>query len=179
MITVRPDSFTKVEFTVDEVVAVAAEVMGRVDGVDPELDVELVIDEDQPTTRTAIVSLDPVEFRLDSGALEDTRNPRHLGVEAASVTLAALFVEHLDRLDPVFGAPPVGEPSDLALKIAWSAYTHGRVQRLGYRVHQPKHRYDFRNRHGFSDAADEAFDGLWSATDLTWADIVSRCPRVS
>lgn len=175
MITVRPDTFTKVEFTAEEIAAVAAEVMERV-GVDGDLDVELVVDDDQPTTRMRIASLDPVVFELDSGALEDTRNPRTFGVELASVSLASLFVEYLDRVDPAFGAPPVGEPSDLAEKIAWSAYTHGRVERLGYRVHQPKHRYNFRNRHGFSDAADEAFDQLWSATGLSWSAIVARCP---
>lgn len=172
MITVQPESFTKIEFTTDQIRSVAAEVMERIDGVDDELSVLLVIDDDQPTTRMAIASLDPVEFHLDSGALEDTRHPRHFGVEMASVSLASLFIEYLDRLDPAFKAPPVGEPTDLAEKIAWSAYTHGRVQRLGYRVHKPKHLYNFRNRLGFSDAADQTFESLWSATDLTWADIL-------
>lgn len=175
MITVSPERFTKVEFTADEIRSVAAEVMGRVEGIAADLDVELVVDDDQPTTRTSIASLDPVVFHLDSGALEDTREPRHFGVEMASVSLAALFIEYLDRLDPVFGAPPVGEPTDFAEKIAWSAYTHGRVQRLGYRVYQPKHRYNFRNRHGFSDAADQAFDALWAGQGLTWPDILARC----
>ena len=175
MITVTPGTFTKVEFAVSDIESVAAEVMGSMDGVSPDLAVELVVDEDQPTTRMAIASVDPVVFQLDSGALEDTRHPRHFGVEMASVSLASLFVEYLDRLDAAFGAPPVGEPSDLAAKIAWSAYTHGRVQRLGYRIHKPKHLYNFRNRHGFSDAADRAFEALWSGSDLTWADIGAIC----
>lgn len=178
MIRIAPDTFTKVEFSTEEIRAVASEVMHRVDGIADDLDVELVIDEDQPTTRMAIASVDPVVFHLDSGALENTREPRRFGVEMASVSLASLFVEYLDRVDPSFGAPPVGEPADFAQKIAWSAYTHGRVQRLGYRVHQPKHRYNFRNRHGFSDAADQAFDALWSASGLTWADILAYCPAV-
>ena len=176
MITVRPDSFSMVEFTADEIVTAATEVMGRIDGVDDDLDVELVVDEDQPTTRMRIASLDPVVIELDSGALEDTRHPRTFGAEMASVSLASLFVEYLDRLDPAFEAPPVGEPTDLAQKAAWSAYTHGRVHRLGYRVHRPKHLYNFRNRHGFSDAADATFDWLWSATGLTWPDVLARCP---
>lgn len=178
MVTVTPSSFTKVEFDIEEILEVAAEVMGRIEAVPDDLPVELVVDEDQPTTTMAITSLDPVVFALDSGALEDTREPRHLGVEMASVSLASLFIEYLDRLDDSFGAPEVGEPADLAEKIAWSAYTHGRVQRLGYRVHKPKHLYNFRNRHGFSDAADQAFDALWEATDLTWSEILAFCPSL-
>ena len=33
--------------------------------------------------------------------------------------------------------------------------------------------YQFRNRHGFTDASDAAFDRLWSADGLSWADISS------
>lgn len=176
MITVSPVSFTKVEFSTEEILGVAAEVMGRIDALPDDLAVELVIDEDQPTTRMAITSLAPLVFALDSGALEDTRHPRNFGVEMASVSLASLFVEYLDRTNEAFGAPEVGEPSDFVEKIAWSAYTHGRVQRLGYRIHKPKHLYNFRNRHGFSDAADQAFEALWAATDLTWAEIQALCP---
>lgn len=175
MIRIAPQTFTKVEFTADDIQSVVREVIARIDQIaDP--DVELVIDEDQPTTRLSIAALDPLVFHLDSGALEDTRKPRHFGVEMASVSIASLFIEYLDRIDPSFGAPPVGQPEDLAQRIAWSAHTHGRVQRLGYRVHQPKHRYNFRNRHGFSDAADRAFDTLWTAEALTWADIIALCP---
>ena len=92
------------------------------------------------------------------------------------MSLAALFIEYLDRINPEFGAPPLGEPSDFAQKVAWSASIHGRVERLGYRIHKPKHLYNFRNRHGFSDAADQAFDALWNAPDPTWAGILERCP---
>ena len=175
MVTVEPTSFTKVGFATEEILGVATEVMGRIEAVPDNLEVELVIDEDQPTTTMAITSLDPVVFALDSGALEDTRHPRQFGVEMASVSLASLFIEYLDRIDDSFGAPELGEPTDFAEKIAWSAYTHGRVQRLGYRIHKPKHLYNFRNRHGFSDAADQVFEALWEATDLTWADILALC----
>jgi hypothetical protein len=179
VINVSPEKFTKVDFSAEEIRSVASEVMQRTGGRSDDLVVELVIDEDQPTTRMAIASLEPLVFRLDSGALEDTREPRQFGEEMASVSLAALFVEYRDRVDPSFGAPPVGEPTDLAQRAAWSAYTHGRVQRFGYRVHQPKHRYNFRNRHGFSDAADQAFDALWSAAGLTWVDILAYCPQAT
>ncbi len=176
MVVVSPTSFTKVEFSTEEILGVASEVMGRMDAFPGDLDVELIIDEDQPTTTMAISSLDPLVLSLDSGALENTRHPRTFGVEMASVSLASLFIEYLDRIDDAFGAPEVGEPSDFGEKIAWSAYTHGRVQRLGYRIHKPKHLYNFRNRHGFSDTADQAFEALWAANHLTWADILALCP---
>ncbi len=178
MITITPDTFTKVQYDADEIAAVVAEVRSRVDGVPDDLDVELVIAEDEPTTRMSITSLEPLVFSVEGGCLENTRKPRHFGVEMASVTLAALFIEYLDRTDPAFGAPPLGEPTDLAEKVAWSAAIHGRVERLGYRIHQPKHRYNFRNRLGFSDAADEAFDALWAGRATTWTAIVDACPSV-
>lgn len=176
MITVTPDTYSKVEYDSAEIAAVVAEVRNRIAAIPDDLTVELVIDEEQPTTRMSITSLDPLVFAVEGGCLEDTRKPRHFGAEMASVSLAALFVEYLDRTNPEFGAPPLGEPSDFAQKIAWSASIHGRVERLGYRIHRPKHLYNFRNRHGFSDAADQAFDALWSATDPSWVGILGLCP---
>jgi len=38
-------------------------------------------------------------------------------------------------------------------------------------VQRQRRLYQFRNRHGFTDAADAAFAKLWEADDLTWADI--------
>lgn len=178
MISVSPSTFTKVEYRLDQIVPVVEEVRATIGAGTGLVDsnVELVIDEDQPTARMAVTSLDPIVFALDSGAFEDTRMPREFGVEIASVSLASLFLEYLDRSDDAFGAPELGQPADLADKIAWSVYTHARVQRAGYRVHKPKHLYNFRNRHGFSDAADQAFEALWTREKLTYADILGCCP---
>lgn len=178
MISVSPSTFTKVEYQLDQIVAVVEEVQATI-GAGTGLagrDVELVIDEDQPTARMAVTSIDPIVFALDSGAFEDTRRPREFGIELASVSMASLFLEYLDRADEAFGAPELGQPTDLADKVAWSVYIHARVQRAGYRVHKPKHLYNFRNRHGFSDAADQAFEALWVREDLTYADILGCCP---
>ena len=45
--------------------------------------------------------------------------------------------------------------------------------RLGYRHYNNYQRrlYHFRNRHGFTDAADAAFQRLWEAESLTWDEI--------
>ena len=47
----------------------------------------------------------------------------------------------------------------------------GRVARMGYPVRRQRYLYAFRNRHGFTDAADGAFEELWSGEDLSWADL--------
>ena len=47
----------------------------------------------------------------------------------------------------------------------------GRLERLGYRAQRQRRLYHFRNRHGFTDVADAAFERLWTADGLTWADI--------
>ena len=54
-------------------------------------------------------------------------------------------------------------------------YCVGRLVRLGYKHHDNRQRrlYHFRSRHGFSDAADSAFERLWTADSLTWPDIKS------
>jgi hypothetical protein len=62
----------------------------------------------------------------------------------------------------------------LPQSVAWDAYCVGRLVRLGYTHYDNRQRrlYHFRNRHGFSDAADEAFDRLWIGDGLSWSDIV-------
>ena len=55
--------------------------------------------------------------------------------------------------------------------MAWEVYAAGRLARTGQQAQLQRWRYHFRNRHGFSDEADAAFDRLWSADALTWADI--------
>jgi hypothetical protein len=53
----------------------------------------------------------------------------------------------------------------------------GRLSRLGHRVQRQRRLYHFRNRHGFTDAADAAFASLWEGEDLTWADIASTSEK--
>jgi len=113
---------------------------------------------------------------VDSGALEDTRIPQTFGSEMATNTFGRLLFEYHDRQTPGFGAPALGEPSDLAQRVAWDVYCYGRLSRLGVRVYRPKHVYNFRNRLGFSDAADAVFDRLWSGEGLTWPEIAAMCP---
>jgi hypothetical protein len=61
----------------------------------------------------------------------------------------------------------------LPLSSAWQAYCVGRLHRLGHRVQRQRRLYHFRNRHGFTDEADAAFDRLWTADALTWSEITA------
>ena len=58
-----------------------------------------------------------------------------------------------------------------ALLVAWDVYALGRLDRLGYPAQRQRRLYNFRNRHGFTDAGDAAFDALWAGDGLAWADI--------
>jgi hypothetical protein len=55
----------------------------------------------------------------------------------------------------------------------------GRLARLGYPAQRQRRLYHFRNRHGFSDVADAAFDRLWTGDGLTWADIQAVCAETA
>ena len=64
-------------------------------------------------------------------------------------------------------------------RVAWDVYCIGRLVRLGFKHYDNRQRwlYHFRNRHGFTDAADDAFERLWTGDDLTWADITALSRR--
>ena len=55
--------------------------------------------------------------------------------------------------------------------MAWEVHAAGRLARAGQQAQLQRWRYHFRNRHGFTDEGDAAFDTLWSADTLSWAEI--------
>ena len=137
-------------------------------GLPADLAVTIDIDETTPMGRSLLASLDPVVLSLESGALEDPKRPRKIDPEGAADVLGRLLFEVRDRLDPAFGNPPAEADITLPLSVAWQVYCVGRLHRLGYRAQRQRRLYQFRNRHGFTDAADEAFARLWTADNLTW-----------
>jgi hypothetical protein len=72
-----------------------------------------------------------------------------------------------------FDDAPADDELSLAHVAAWDTYAVGRLGRLGYPVHQPRWIYNFRNRHGFTDQADDAFARIWEAEDLSWDDLAA------
>lgn len=173
--TVVPDTFELVDFEASQIQDVYDDMVGRVPGLPDGLVAEIQVDEQVPTARIGVTSIEPLVLAMESGAFENTKQPRSFGVEASENSLGRLLFEVADRLSDDFGAPPLDEELELAERVAWNTYCFGRLSRLGVRVYKPKHIYNFRNRHGFSDAADATFEKLWSAESLTWSDIKALC----
>lgn len=172
MIVVRPTSFTKVAFEADQITTLAERSLESVAALPDDLDVFVDVGEDQATNRVRVASLSPVTLAVDGGAIEHFRSPRTLGDLESRITFTRLFLEVADRLSSSFAAPPLDTELSHANRMAWDVNLFGRTSRHGLRIHQPRYRYNFRNRHGFSDRADRVFDELWAADDLTWPRIV-------
>lgn len=172
MITVEPTVYTKVEYDADELARYAQAALERVSGLADDSDVMIKVLEDAATTTFRIVSLDPLVLEVDGGAVEDSKDPRRLGEEQSAITFTRAFLEVYDRRADWFHGPALDDPDvSKAHKMAWDVNLHGRVAGLGVRLHKPRYLYNFRNRHGFTDRADEVFEQLWSAGETTWRRI--------
>jgi hypothetical protein len=171
-VTVDPPAFSIVDYDPGRIAAVAAEVAGLV-GLPDDVRLEVVVDEENPFGKTAtLVDGRSVTVAVEGGAFEDPQRLRQFSEANTRLVLGRLLFRAADRLDPAFGDPPPDPDLTPAEHTAWDAYAVGRYSRLaGIDGGEGRRRYAFRIRHGFSDAADRAFDRLWSASGLTWADI--------
>jgi len=169
-VEVRPETFSMVLFDAAEIRALVEQLVVEI-GLPADATVVVDIDETTPMGRASVASVEPITLQLESGALEDPKRPRKVDPEGAADVLGRLLLEVRDRLDPSFGDPPPDDDLALPHSVAWQVYCVGRLGRLGRRVQRQRRLYQFRNRHGFTDVADAAFDKLWSADGLTWADI--------
>lgn len=172
MIVVQPETYTKVDFDNALIVSVAQRSLENVAPLPNDLEVAVEVEEDQATNRVRISSLDPVRFSIDGGALENYKVPRTTGELETGITFTRLFLELSDRQSQSFGAPEFGAEIPRAHRMAWDVNLYGRTSRHGLHIHEPRYRYNFRNRHGFSDLADRTFDTLWAGDELTWAEII-------
>lgn len=173
-VSVTPETFTLVSYDAAEIAGIVDELIAAI-GLPSDLDVKLEVDESTPLGRATVASIDPLHITVESGALEDPKRPRNLSRSGSADVLGRLLFRVRDRLDPAFGEPPDDDKLTLPQSVAWDAYCVGRLVRLGFTHYDNRQRrlYHFRNRHGFSDSADEAFDRLWTADGLTWADIAA------
>jgi hypothetical protein len=176
MVTVTPEAFTMVLFDHDTIASTVEDVATTV-GLPKDEDVRVEVDESNPLTRTHLRSVDPLVIAVDGGAFEDPRHPRQLSTDSVSVVVGRLVLEALDRRNPAFGDPPPEDELPVAHRVAWDVYALGRLARLGYPAQRQRRLYNFRNRHGFTDVADGAFDRLWTSDDLTWDAIVDLSDR--
>ena len=175
-VVVHPEEFSMVLFDAAEIRALVEQLISDV-GLPADLAVRIEIDETTPLGNARVASLDPVTLTFESGALEDAKAPRMLDPRGSADVIGRLLFEVRDRLDPSFGEPPTADALTLPQASAWQAYCVGRLGRLGHTVQRQRRLYHFRNRHGFTDAADAAFDRLWQGEDLTWAEIDAASER--
>jgi len=180
-VTVTPETFSLVNFDAAEIRSVVEKLIPAV-GLPSDLDVRIEVDESTPLGQARIASYDdPVVITVESGALEDPKRPRLVSPSGAADVLGRLLFRIRDRRTAGFGDPPPDGELTIAESVAWDVYCIGRLVRLGFKHYDNRQRrlYHFRNRHGFTDAADEAFERLWTADDLTWSDIVSLSDKAS
>ena len=166
-VEVRPSTFALVLFDAGEIAAHAQRVASLV-GFGPDTSIVIDVNEASPLGRATLASLDPITVAAEGGAFEDPRRPRRLSDANTLGSIAKLLFRAHDRLVGGFGDAPPDESLSLARAISWDVYAVGRSERAGLPVQRSRRLYAFRNRHGFSDAADAAFDRLWNADGLTW-----------
>jgi hypothetical protein len=170
-VTVSPQEFTFVSFDAGTIETLLAGLLDRLGWDDRALQVE--INQASPVVRITAADGDPIVIQADSGAFEEPRRPRSLSEDNVVTNAGRVLLRLRDRSDGSFADAPGEDDLTLAQTAAWDTYSVGRIGRLGYHVHQPRWRYNFRNRHGFSDATDAAFDRIWGADRLTWAELMS------
>ncbi len=178
MIIVKPTTFVHVDYDADLLSRLVGEALERV-AMPSDSKITVEIDESLSTNRVRVIELEPIKLEVESGAVEDYKQPRTIGELPASIAFTRLLLEVLDRQSVDFGAPELDVEPTRAHRMAWNVNLFGRTSRLGLRIHRPRYLYNFRNRHGFSDAADRAFDELWSSDNLTWAEMQSMSDAVA
>jgi hypothetical protein len=175
-VVVTPEQFSLVKFDHDQIVKLATEVADKV-GLPADGELRIEVDEANPLGRVRVTSLEPITITVEGGAFEDAKRPRTLSDLSVIDVLGRHLHRVRDRLDPAFGDPPADDKLTLQEAAAWDVYAVGRCERLGFGPSRQRRIYHFRNRHGFTDVADDAFDQLWNADALTWADIADICVR--
>lgn len=168
--TVEPSTFTMVDFDAAQIAALTDELARKV-GLGEDVPVLVEVDETTPLGRTEMVSVDPVHIRTESGSFEDPKRIRQFSEDSATDVLGRYLLRAADRRRDGFGAAPPDSELTVPQRTAWEVYAVGRLARMGYPVRRQRWLYAFRNRHGFTDTADDAFEQLWGGDQLTWAEI--------
>lgn len=177
-VDVEPVTFTLVDFDTAQIATLVAEVAGWYGFGDGDV-VRVEVDQAVPMATVGLTATDPPVLSIEGGAFEDPRRVRQLSPMAVR-TIAARFLGRAgDRRRPRFGDAPAEAELSVAQADAWDVWALGRGARRGLAVHEPRWRYRFRTRHGFTDVADRVFDRLWAADELTWADIAGACDETA
>lgn len=176
-ITVTPDPFTLIAYDAAEIRSLLEEAVALA-SIPPGVDIELNVDQELFAPLTGHMS-DVVDGKIvlwvSGGNFEDNKRPTHFSADQARADLAVMALRAKDRLSDDFAAAPADAQLSRGERAAWDAYAVGRAGRLGVAVRRPRQLYDFRLQHGFTDAADAAFDRCWNGEHLTWDGIREIC----
>ena len=168
-VTVTPQTFNFVAYDAALIQRVTDELLASLGLTDRDVNIE--VDETTPLSRMRVEIGVAIAIRAESGAFEDTKRPRQQSEVATATSIGRILLRVRDRLSGGFGEAPPDDQLSLAEVAAWETYCVGRLARLGIEVNEQRWRYNFRNRHGFSDDADEAFNTLWTSDGLTWGEL--------
>ncbi len=174
-VTVSPAEFSFVKYEADEIATIVAELAAMLGMSNP---IHVIVDETTPLAKLS-EELDgsssgaTVTLHAESGALEDRKHPMSFSPENARESLGRILLRSRDRLRPDFADAPCDLDLTLAENAAWDTYCVGRLARLGVTTNQQRWRYNHRNRFGFGDRVDTAFDALWGADELSWPEVVA------
>lgn len=174
-VTVTPRTFNFVAYDATLIQRVTEDLLASLGMTDR--DVHIEVDETTPLARTRVEVGDTISIRAESGAFEDTKRPRQQSDVATATSIGRVLLRVRDRLTGGFGEAPPDDTLSLAQVAAWETYSVGRLSRLGIEVNEQRWRYNFRNRHGFTDEVDSAFNRLWSSDGLTWGELEAICAQ--
>ncbi len=174
-VTVTPQTFNFVAYDAALIQRVTEDLLASLGMTDR--DVHIEVDETTPLARTRVEVGDTISIRAESGAFEDTKRPRQQSDVATATSIGRVLLRVRDRLTGGFGEAPPDDTLSLAQVAAWETYSVGRLSRLGIEVNEQRWRYNFRNRHGFTDEVDSAFNRLWSSDGLTWGELEAICAQ--
>lgn len=169
-IQVVPQEFHYVSYDAERIAAIASKVADAI-GFDPDEEITIGVDERTFFGRSRVLSERPLHVEFESGAFEDAKRPRHLSETGTTESLGVVMHRAFDRRSPGFADAPPDSELSLAQRVAWDAWAAGRCAGHGWEISKPRRHYHFRARHGFSDASDAAFEHIWSAESLTWAEL--------
>jgi hypothetical protein len=176
-VRVTPDPFTVVPYEVPVLAGLLEEAAALV-GFPANVEIDLDVDEDLPHPLVGTAS-DVVDGRavlwMSGGNLEDPQHTRAFSEPTARLELTQMLLRAHDRLGEGFASAPPDVELSLAERVAWDVWTHARTGRLGLPTRRTRILYDFRLQHGFTDAADAAFDRLWNAETVTWDGLREIC----
>jgi hypothetical protein len=167
-VTVSPSEFTFVHFDPALIARIGDQMVAAL-GIDRPVHVE--VDETTPLGRMRIDVGDTITVHVESGAFEDNRKPREQSEANTAANLGRALLRANDRIQGGFGEAPADDDLTLRQVCAWDTYCAGRLARFGLNINQQRWRYNFRNRHGFTDQADHAFDTMWNSDGLTWGEL--------